>query len=212
MRKRSLILSYLACGFLAFGQATARATFIIDPDPGGEKFFIDVANHDVSTFNGSIGSNTSAIDATVTTTQNVDTGAGFATIKPTVPPGGPPTILSSLTFTPTDPNAWSDFNFRGQLNSPGTVHVEVQDNQGNAPQGFDFVIANANQDFSRIGIISTDGETIQSVTLTNPSFKEVKQIQFSPIPEPTSLALIGIGLGSLAAVRVLRRRTKPTVA
>ena len=39
---------------------SASATFIVDPDPGGEKLFIDVANKNVSDFDGSVGANNSS--------------------------------------------------------------------------------------------------------------------------------------------------------
>src|SRR5437016_11199148 len=75
---------------------SASATFIIDPDPGGEKLFIDVANKDVSDFQGFVGANnSSAPHVGIHTTGNVNTGSGFANLKP-VKNGSP----TELTFTP----------------------------------------------------------------------------------------------------------------
>jgi hypothetical protein len=70
----------------ALGAASAaHATFVIDTScrqtkcDAGTDFFIDTANKDVSTFGGTVQGNAITVDDT----QNVDTGSGFATIKPT---------------------------------------------------------------------------------------------------------------------------------
>jgi len=200
MKSLKYILSIAALtGSLAL---SANATFIIDPNPGGEKLFIDVANKDVSGFQGFVGANnSSAPHVGIHTTGNVDTGSGFANIKP-VKNGS----LTELIFTPEDPNLFADFSFRGQLlrDAGGTVTVTVQDNQGNSPQTFTLTGLGSNSDFARQGIVSLDGETIQSVTLMS-DFKEVKQIEFSlagqRVPDSGAsavllgTALAGIGLG-----------------
>ena len=187
---------------------SANATFIIDPNPSGAKLFIDVANKDVSDFQGFVGANnSSAPHVGIHTTGNVDTGSGFANIKPTKNGS-----LTELVFTPADPNLFADFSFRGQLNAAagGTVTVTVQDNQGNSPQTFTFSGLGKNKDFARQGIISLDGETIQSVTLTS-DFKEVKQIEFSfapgqHVPDSGATAML-LGSG-LACIGLMRRYLK----
>ena len=200
-------LKYLLATTLLIGALalTASATFIIDPDPGGEKLFIDVANKNVSDFEGFVGANnSSAPHVHVHTTGNVNTGSGFATIKP-IKNGS----LTELVFTPENPDLFADFSFRGQLNDAanGTVTVTVQDNQGNSAQVFVLTGLGGPNDFARQGIISLDGETIQSVTLTS-DFKEVKQIEFSlagqhVVPDSGStVMLLGVALG---AAEVLRR-------
>ena len=108
----------LALAGLALGATTpAYADFMIDPNPTGEKLFIDNANKDVSSFVGIVGSNVSGPLVDITTVGNVDTGSGFSNITPA---GG---TLTSLTFTPKDGNLFSDFGFRGQLLAAGTVTV-----------------------------------------------------------------------------------------
>jgi hypothetical protein len=182
---------------------SARATFMIDPAPGGEKLFIDVANKNVSDFEGFVGANNSgAPHVGIHTTGNVNTGSGFANIKP-IKNGS----LTELIFTPENPDLFADFSFRGQLlkDAGGTVNVSVTDNLGNT-QTFSFTGLGANADFARQGIISLDGETIQSVTLMS-DFKEVKQIEFSlagvRVPDSGSTGmLLGVALG---AAEVLRR-------
>ena len=182
---------------------SASATFMIDTNPGGEKLFIDVANKDVSDFQGFVGANNpGAPHVGIHTTGNVDTGSGFANIKP-VKKGS----LTVLTFTPENPDLFADFSFRGQLltDAGATVNVSVTDNLGNT-QTFAFTGLGANADFARQGIISLDGEPIQSVTLMS-DFKEVKQIEFSlagaQVPDSGStVMLLGVALG---AAEVLRR-------
>ena len=188
---------------------SASATFIVDTDPGGEKLFIDNANKDVSDFQGFVGANnSSAPHVGIHTTGNVNTGSGFANIKP-IKDGS----LTELIFTPEDPNLFADFSFRGQLNDAanGTVTVTVQDNQGNAAQTFTFTGLGGPNDFARQGIISLDGETIQSITLSS-DFKEVKQIEFSfagrhvvPDSGPTAM-LLGAGLAAIVLVRRYLKR------
>src|SRR5437764_15285438 len=139
--------------------SVARATFIVDTDPGGAKLFIDVANKNVSDFEGFVGANnSSAPHVDIHTTGNVDTGSGFATIKP-IKDGS----LTELVFTPENGDLFADFSFRGQLNDAanGTVTVTVQDNQGNPAQVFILTGLGGPNDFARQGIISLDGETIQ---------------------------------------------------
>src|SRR5436190_17484290 len=187
---------------------SASATFIVDTDPGGEKLFIDVANKNVSDFEGFVGANnSSAPHVDIHTTGNVDTGSGFATIKP-IKDGS----LTELVFTPENPNLFADFSFRGQLNSGanGTVTVTVQDNQGNPAQIFIFTGLGTNADFARQGIISLDGESIASVTLTS-DFKEVKQIEFSfagqAVPDSgASAVLLGTALAGIGLVRRYLKR------
>jgi len=145
----------------------------------------------------------------IQTTGNVNTGSGFANIKP-IKDGS----LTELIFTPEDPNLFADFSFRGQLNDAanGMVTVTVQDNQGNPAQVFILTGLGGPNDFARQGIISLDGETIQSVTLTS-DFKEVKQIEFSlagaRVPDSGStVMLLGVALGAAEGIRrlVLKKR------
>ncbi len=186
----------------------ANGLFQTDPSPAGIKFFISNANKNVATFSGFVGGQHSGQPVTVDTTGNVDTGAGFATIKP-VKNG----TLTDLLFTPMDPNRFGDFSFRGQLMAVGNVDVTVQDNQGDAPQTFVFAITKANADFGRIGIIAVagSGETIKSVDVTSAGFEEFKQVEFSnAIPELSTWAMMIVGFAGVA-LQIRRRRNTVAV-
>jgi len=186
---------------------SAKANFIVDDNPGGVKIFFDVANHNVSDFDGFVGANNpSAPHVHIHAVGNVDTGSGFSTIKPT----NNRTDLTQLIFTPDDPTLFSNFSFRGQLEGAahGTVTLTVVDNLGHS-QTFIFT-GIPNGDFARRGIISTDGETIRSVTITG-HFKEFKQVEISFAPETVpdggaTVMLLGAALSTLGLARRYLKR------
>jgi hypothetical protein len=189
------LLAAAALLSLAGSAGASPMFFKIDPDPGGDMFFNGDAYKNVSSFTGTVGEQHSGPLVTVDTIGNVDTGAGFSTIKP-VQDG----TLTSLTFTPADGNLFDDFSFRGQLLEEGSVTVTVQDNQGHASETFTFAGLPEDADFGRLGIVAAiGGETIRSVTLMSDGFKEEKQNEFShgaATPPPPAfwggLALVGI--------------------
>lgn len=164
--------------------------------------FNDVANKDVSAFKGFVGGNHSSFpNIDITTTGNVNTGSGFSNIKPIKG-----SSLTELVFTPEDPTLFSDFSFRGQLLAQGNVTLVVRDAAGDPSQTFTFGPFKKDEDFARQGIISLDGETIKSVTLTSKGFKEVKQIEWSgpsiKVPDAgTTAMLLGFALTGLGVMR-----------
>ena len=83
-----------AAAFLPLA-GSVRAEFMVDPNPDGDKFYNGDAYKNVSSFTGTVGGQHSGPEVTVDTVGNVDTGAGFSTIKP-VKDG----TLTRLTFTP----------------------------------------------------------------------------------------------------------------
>jgi hypothetical protein len=179
---------------------TASATFVVNTDFKGElKLFNDVDHKNVTDFVATVGGHTGPAVA-VHTNGHVDSAAGFATIKPA---NGEPLI--SLTFTPADNQLFNDFSFRGQLTQAGTVTLTVVDSDGFS-FSFTTMSEGKDDDIPRFGVISLDGETIQSVTLTANSFKEFKQVEFSfgnvSVPDGgATVMLLGLGLGAIGAAR-----------
>jgi hypothetical protein len=200
-------LKYLFAITVITGMLTlsASATFIIDPNPGGETMFISPGQTGVTDFLGFVGGNDPSMpNVGIHTTGPVITLNGVSNIKPVVLKPG---ALTSLTFTPANPNLFHDFSFIGQLifDAQGTVTAIVQDNQGHAPQTLTFTGLGKNVDFARQGIVSLDGETIKSVTLES-DWKDIKKINFSFAPRvPDSGATLTLLGGVLAGLGLLRR-------
>jgi hypothetical protein len=183
---------------------SARADFVEATAPfGGSFLFNDVANNDVTDFDGFVGANNpSAPTVHIHTTGATTTGSGFANIKPFGDE-----LLTSVIFTPADDTLFSDFSFRGQLNDAagGMVTLIVTDQFGNTSQ-FVFDNLGSNADFARQGItaLAGTGETIASVELIS-DFKEVKQIRFSfaaGVPDGgLTVMLLGAALCGLGIAR-----------
>ena len=220
MRKPLLCLTPFAlAGGLAMASVPAHATFIKDTScaeahcAGGTDFKNDSAVHNKDTFTGTVGGH-AGTDITVTTIGNINTGAGFSTIKPVK--GG---TLTDLLFTPADDTLFSDFSFRGQLDpvdDTGKINVTWTDSTGGTGTLVFTGVPGPDEDFGRLGIVSMDGETLKSVevfTTGGESFDEFKQVQFSAagiapsVPEPATWAMLILGFVGLGYAGYRRTNT-----
>ena len=218
------VTPFALAGGLALASVPAHATFILDTScgeshcAGGTDFFNDKDNKDVSTFTGTVGGHIGTA-VTVDTIGNIDTGAGFSTIKPVK--GG---TLTDLIFTPADDSLFSDFSFRGQLERSGftgTIDVTWTDSLGTSGTIPFTGVTGPDSDFARLGIVSDDGETLKSVEISTPgseSFKEFKQVQFSAasippsIPEPSTWAMMLLGFAGLGYAALHRAKSPQSKA
>lgn len=191
----------------------ASASFIsTDVLPSGElKFFNGTAVKNVSSFTGFVGGQHSGPTVNVQTVGNVNTGAGFANIKPVKG-----STLTDVTFTPTNDTLFNSFFFRGQLLKDGNVTLKVNDSLGDPTQAFTFSDIKSNTDFGPFGIVldlafPNNFETIKSIDLISDGFKQLKQVRFgtvkvAAVPLPASLYLFTVSLLGLGVFRAFSKR------
>ncbi len=182
-----LLSATAAITLLGIGAGSLQASpFTFDWGETTKKLYFNGASSVKSAY-GSLSSNTSAHDVSITTNVAANFANGFANVKPSG------TIaISSLTFTPLTAKI-DAFSFRGQLksspNATYTVLVSVLDNNNitfshvysyDNPAHTNHLFQ-ANQDFNPLRVFSNmTGEWIKSVTVsTQYGFKEEKQNEFN---------------------------------
>jgi hypothetical protein len=189
-------------GLLA-SAGLARGDFVlVSQDLDGVQLFNGAAHQAVTSYRATVGSGGTQGIAVAAGTP-IDTGAGFATIKP-----GGAGLLTDLRFSPADASAFDTFSFRGQLVGSGgsseTFTVKVTDQHG-VVTDLGLLTAQVNRDFGPFGVLGLAGETIASVELTAANgFKELKQIELGwqgqadpsvvPVPAPPALLLGLVGV------------------
>jgi hypothetical protein len=90
--------------------------------------------------------------------------------------------------------AFGDFTFTGQLVNTGDIIITVTDQSRTVLSPITFTNVSGNGRFDRIGVISRDGESIQSVAVRSAGFQSFDHVEFSPVPVPPAIALFGSGL------------------
>jgi opacity protein-like surface antigen len=221
--KKLLLTTALAAGLASPAYAAVNFVQFIGNEDGDElKMFNDIANKNADHFFGSVGANISNKDIKIDGVNvNVDTGAGYANIKPTT--GN----LTSVTFTPQGKNAFDGFFTRGQLIWTGAKRDKPKDGtftiKVNGTDTFTYT-EKLEADFASDGFdepLGGLGALISSVTVTAGTgfaFKELKQVDWSSsgvtsgVPEPSTWVMGIIGFGMVGALGWRKRSPRYAIA
>jgi len=214
MRLRALF--YVAAFGLCVWPASSRADIIFtlgnDPQPGEENVLLNKGTSGNTVFGET---NQSHILVQFDSPQTLfEPANGQARIEAT--DGNNQIGLTDITITvPT--GTYTDLIFNpaivGNIGVPGgTLNVDVTENNGDV-SSFAYELGNGN---NFLTIVATNGQLISSTSLSYSlaeGFSDLRQVRISGvqgqvIPEPSSLALAGIGGLGVGLVGVIRRRRR----
>jgi hypothetical protein len=198
----SLVAVAALTAFGSAGAANANVVFALGNNPQSqEQNVLFGSSQTGATITGA--TNQSGTGIQVTSSQSLSTGGiGQAFLVATS--GG---LITDFTFTVPN-HTFGDFIFNPMIGGQppgggGTANVVATAN--GTPFSFSYTLGNGN---NFLTIFTTGGETLDAVTLsvTGAGFDQLKQLRVSGIsgvvvPEPATLAVLGIGLTALGLVR-----------